>query len=323
MPWGYAAVAGASLFSGYMGSEASKDAAGAQGKGTDAAMNMSERARLEWRRDLEPYRGAGSSALQRLMYLTGVGDRESYQRDAMAEKMGLKKPTWEDAAAEHLQSHIKTFGHGYTAQSDASAKDAQTQQIYDRMLSEYNGKLGQLPTQAPSANDDFGSLNKPFTLQDFQKDTSYAFRQAEGEKALTRAQSSRGIAQGTPGLKSLMRFNQDLASTEYGAAFSRDLSSKQNQFGMLQTLAGMGQNAAAMTGAGSMNAAGLSASAAMAGGNATAQGIMGSASAQNNAIQGGMSNLMYQQRYDALMKRMPVFGASNSGEYNINANAPS
>lgn len=54
-----------------------------------------------------------------------------------------------------------------------------------------------------------------------QMDPAYAFRQAQGEKALQRQASAAGSFGSGANLKDFMQFNQDLASTEYNNAISR------------------------------------------------------------------------------------------------------
>lgn len=244
--WTGLAIAGGSLASGLLGSNASKNAARAQGDAVKDTLQMEREHFDATRNDLAPYRDAGVPALQRLAFLTGTGGDPGQP------------------------------GHG--------------------------------------------SLTKNFSLQDFAADPGYGFRQQQGEQSLNRAMTARGLSSSTTGLKSLMSFNQDLASQEYGAAFGRDQANKSNQFNMLSYLAGTGQNASAMTGQiGANMTAGMSGS-MLAGGAATAGGIMGSGSAINNSIQGGLGNYMYQKRFDDMMQRMPVFSSpANSPSYKVPA----
>lgn len=323
MPWG-AAAAAAALVSGAMGASASRSAARTQAGAADRATALQEEMYQTTRGDLAPYRDAGGPALQRLMYLTGIGDRSGFLRDDAAARMGIKKPTMQDAADEYLKGHIERYGSGYTGASDMDVKALGEKQIFERMMSEYNAKTQNLSAGSgvPGGPDDFGSLMRDFTLADFAKDPGYEFRLGEGEKALARAAASRGLLKSTPGLKSLMRFNQDLASTEFGAAYGRDAANKATKFNLLSHLSGIGQNAAAMTGQAGANMAAGGSQAIMAGGNAAAAGVLGSASAWNNAIQGGLGNYMYQKRWDDMMSRFPVFSAPaytsntpNSGMY--------
>jgi hypothetical protein len=174
-----------------------------------------------------------------------------------------------------------------------------------------------------------------FSMVDMYRDPGYEFRRSEGEKAIERAAIARGRNISGATLKELTRYNQDLASNEYGSAFGRafgvhsenertrigtEAGNREWQFNTLATLAGMGQNAAAMSGTAGVNTANAttqallasgntSANAIMAGGNATAQAEMTAGAGWNNAIQGGLSNYLYMQRFNELMNRMPVFRA--------------
>lgn len=164
-----------------------------------------------------------------------------------------------------------------------------------------------------SGDGEFGSFMREFRTADFERDPGYQFRLEEGEKALSRAAAARGLSRSTPGLKALLRFNQDFASNEFGAARSRFEADKAGKFNFLSYLVGTGHNAAAQTGQVGANLAAGGAQAIVAGGQAAASGTLGAASAWNNAIQGGLGNYMYQQRWDEMMKRFPVFSAPSSG----------
>lgn len=89
----------------------------------------------------------------------------------------------------------------------------------------------------------YGSLAKPFGTEQFQQDPGYAFRQAEGMKALERSAAARGglLSGGT--LKGIQRFGQDLASQEYGNAFNRYQVERSARLNPLQSLMGSGQSA--------------------------------------------------------------------------------
>lgn len=67
----------------------------------------------------------------------------------------------------------------------------------------------------------FGQLTKRFSLEDFQEDPSFKFRQSEGEKAINRAAAAKGRFASGGALKELTRYGSDLASQEYGNAYNR------------------------------------------------------------------------------------------------------
>jgi len=90
---------------------------------------------------------------------------------------------------------------------------------------------------------DYGSLAKPFGMEQFEQDPGYAFRQSEGMKALERSAAARGLLQSGPTLKGIQRFGQESASQEYGNAFNRYQIERNARLNPLQSLMGAGQTA--------------------------------------------------------------------------------
>lgn len=89
----------------------------------------------------------------------------------------------------------------------------------------------------------YGSLNKPFGMEQFQADPGYAFRLGEGVKALERSRAAAGgLLSGGTG-KALTRYGQDMGSQEYGNAFSRYQTERANQLNPLAALTAAGQGA--------------------------------------------------------------------------------
>lgn len=82
-----------------------------------------------------------------------------------------------------------------------------------------------------------------FTMADYQADPGYAFRMAEGQKAIERSAAARGGLNSTATLKNLARFNQNLASEEYQNAYNRFNADRDRRFGRLSSIAGIGQTA--------------------------------------------------------------------------------
>ena len=83
MPWGVAAVAGATLVSGYMGAESAEDAAYAAASAEERAamlqMDESRRQFDEIRKLLSPYTKAGESAIGQQQTLLGLNGPEAQQ----------------------------------------------------------------------------------------------------------------------------------------------------------------------------------------------------------------------------------------------------
>lgn len=162
---------------------------------------------------------------------------------------------------------------------------------------------------------EFGSLAKPFGMEQFEADPGYAFRQAEGMKALERSAAARGGLLSGSMLKGIQRYGQNLASDEYTNAFNRYQIERNARLNPLQSLAGASQTATnVLTGAAgnlgqslsnAYGAAGAGqANAAMAAGQARASGYVGSANAMAGALgsigQAAMQYPMYQAQTNYL-----------------------
>lgn len=96
-------------------------------------------------------------------------------------------------------------------------------------------------------------FQRDFTANDFQADPGYAFRMAEGQKALERSAAARGGLMSGGTLKGLTQYAQGVASEEFGNAYNRFNADRDRRFGRLSSLAGMGQNSAQSMGSHSMN----------------------------------------------------------------------
>ena len=139
----------------------------------------------------------------------------------------------------------------------------------------------------------YGSMAKPFGTEQFQQDPGYAFRQAEGMKALERSAAARGNLLSGSTLKGVQRFGQDLASQEYQNAFNRYQVERAARLNPLQSLMGSGQSSAnVLTGAAGSLGQGL-ANSELAAGQARASGYVGSANALAGAL-GGIGQAAFQ-----------------------------
>lgn len=130
---------------------------------------------------------------------------------------------------------------------------------------------------------DYGSLAKSFGTEQFQADPGYAFRQAEGQKALERSAAARGGLLSGSALKGIERFGQDLASQEYTNAFNRYQTERAARLNPLQSLMGSGQSAANTLTSAASNYGQQSAQNAYNAGAARASGYTNAANAINSA----------------------------------------
>jgi len=112
-----------------------------------------------------------------------------------------------------------------------------------------------LGLRGDSADPNFGALTRRFSMDDFQTDPGYGFRQSEGEKGVNRAAAARGRFLAPATVKELSSFNQDLASDEFGNAYARYDNDQNNLYNRLFGLSGQGQQAAGMNNQMGMNTA--------------------------------------------------------------------
>jgi hypothetical protein len=133
---------------------------------------------------------------------------------------------------------------------------------------------------------------KPFGMEDFQQSPSYQFNLQEGQKAIDKAASARGMYYAPQTLQDTAKFSQGLASNEFMNAYNRYNQDQGNQFNRLFAMSGSGQNAAANIGGFGANAANNVAGNTIGAGNAQAAGIMGVGNAANNAIGQGYNAYM-------------------------------
>ena len=155
-----------------------------------------------------------------------------------------------------------------------------------------------------------GQLTGGLDPNNFQNDPSYQFRKQQGMDGLqSSAAASGGLLSGAA-LKSLNQYNSNLASQEYGNAWQRDQSEKQNlmgvlsgnragdynlfsnedtrQYNQLANISGVGQQPAGQLGQFGAQNAQNQGNALINGANAQANGLIGAA----NAKQQGMGNIL-------------------------------
>ena len=162
-----------------------------------------------------------------------------------------------------------------------------------------------LPGGAEGA--DFGRYSRDFGAQDFQQDPGYAFRLAEGQKALDRQAAARGGLISGGALKATQRYGQEMGSQEYQNAFNRYQTNRANQLQPLQSLMGAGQTATNTMGSAASNYGSNAGNLMTSGGAARASGYVGGA----NALTSGLGQYMnYTQSQNLLNRLLPQTGGS-------------
>lgn len=138
----------------------------------------------------------------------------------------------------------------------------------------------------------YGAEARDFSMADFNADPGYAFRKAEGAKAVENSGAARGMQLSGAGMKALNRYGQDFASNEYSNAYNRFQTNRAARLNPLQSLMGAGQSSAnTLTGAAGQYGQQASEN-AIGAGNARASGIVGGINALNSGI--GQGYNMYQ-----------------------------
>lgn len=159
-----------------------------------------------------------------------------------------------------------------------------------------------------------GGFNNNMDPSQIANDPGYQFRMAEGQKALERSASARGMLNSGGALKSLAAYSQGLASDEYQNAWNRNETGNINRYNRLAGMAGVGQQAANTLGGMSGQYNGMLGQSAnnMSSiygdiGNARAAGAMG----VGNAVQGGFQTFGNMMTLGGMMG---MGGGGNGGQ---------
>jgi len=238
--------------------------------------------------------------------------------------MGFVKDAWNGitgktgAKAAEKAGNLQADSSKYAADL-AQKQFEQTRKDQMPWLSAGKSALGDLTKyidKSPDFNDKWGGriesayqsgqLTGGLDPNNFQTDPSYQFRKQQGMDGIQSSAAASGSLLSGAALKSLNQYNSDLASQEYGNAWSRDQAEKQNLmstlsgnrsqdyqlfsnedsrlYNQLANMAGVGQQTANTLGQfGAQNAA-TQGDAAINGANAQANGLIGAASSKTQGI---------------------------------------
>lgn len=242
--------------------------------------------------------------------------------------MGFVKKAWNgitgktSAKAAEKAGQLQADSSKYAADL-AQKQYEQTRQDQMPWLEAGKGALGQLQQHikdSPDFNDKWGGriedayqagqLTGGLDPNNFQTDPSYQFRKQQGMDGIESSAAAGGGLLSGAALKSLNRYNSDLASQEYGNAWQRDQAEKKNllsvlgnnrsqdydlfnaedtrKYNQLSAMAGVGQTTANNLGTFGANNAAQQGDFAINGANAQANGLMGAAGHR----QDGFNNLL-------------------------------
>ncbi len=230
------------------------------------------------RADLAPWISTGSDAIRTLGFLLGLGPDPNRASTTAGIPSGIPP------GGIPFEGGERDFPRGPRGPRSPTLDSTLAGPGFRQFTS--TGTTGQTVPGVNLPAGDFGALNRDFTLADFEADPGYAFRLAEGQKALERSAAAAGGLFSGRQLKDTIRYGQDFASNELTNAFNRFEHNRAGRFNRYANLAGVGQLAATDLGRfGADNArtigdiiiggATSAAASRAAGSNALAQGITG------------------------------------------------
>jgi hypothetical protein len=269
MTWGFVAVGTAMVVSAKVGSDAAKSAANTQAAAAEKA----------------GVAGLEATTMQIAADKENLDKQIAVQKEALNQTLAAQKAAADAGNAANAAALDKQLAAQKEALDQQMALQRELYQKQVENLSSFKaaGEKGQERlmdllglsgnTNAPG----YGSATTSFKvegfdpnslLQDFNKtqmeeDPGYAFRLAEGQKAIERSTAAKGGLQSGAALKAAARYGQEMGSQEYqnaynrfmttqaaqaqeyGNAFNRFQTERSNQLAPLQSLQAIGQASAA------------------------------------------------------------------------------
>lgn len=290
MSWVAAAIGGSALIGAFSSNKAAKGQQAAAEQATAETRRQYDTTRA----DLSPWMGAGNLSLAKLMEGMGLGSRGSMSAPDRSQFTRTQSIQGAPGASGGYRPPYNPYNPNNGIQNDyglgrGPVSGATTQTSFDQA----GFDQAQAAYQNQPESDFYGSLLKPFGMDDFEESPSYQWQLQQGKAALDKGANARGNYYAPQTLQDLGKFQQGLASTEFGNAYNRYTQNQNQQYNMLSGLSGSGQNAAAGIGGFGANAAANAGNFGMQGANAAAQGTMGVA----NALSGGAMGLAGYNQY--------------------------
>lgn len=301
--WVAGAVVVGSVYSANKASNAASDAAATQSAAAEKAGTV----------------GLEATQLQIAADKENVDKQIAAQKEALAQTLASQ----EAAAAAGNAAAAAALDRQLAAQKESLDAQLNLQrELYQKQVENLSsfkeaGELGQnrlLDILGLSGNTNapgYGSAAKSFTAADMEQDPGYAFRVAEGQKAIDRSTAARGGTQSGAALKAAARYGQDMGSQEYANAFNRYQTERANQLAPLQSLQSIGQASAAgqATAAGNLASGSSQALQNYGSGASNAYGNYGSTTANIAANQGTGASSAYGNYGSGVSN---IYGASNA-----------
>lgn len=289
MPWGVAAVAGASLIGSSMQADAAGDAADAQQQSAAQADATQRYMYDQTRADNAPFLANGTAANNKLALLLGLTPdnssapgnySESRDNFDSAAYLAANPDVANDPGASkdpylHYIRAGKAEGRAFTP----SAAIVSAQNQYEQQTKAAQGE---------QANGEFGSLLKKFDATDLANDPVYnsglQFGLDQGTGAINQRALQSGSYDSGATLKALTQYANDYGSTKANDSYNRYNTDQTNVYNRLAGISGSGQTASAQVGAAGTNMANQVSNNQTDAGNARAAGIVGASNAWTSGI---------------------------------------
>jgi len=243
------------------------------------------------------YAMAGASLVGGLMGADAAKSAAGTQAQSAREALDFQKQQFNTIQQQTAPGRAA----GYSALNQLGALGSGTYGMYDASGNPIGTGTGS------------GYLTQQYTPEEFAKgiDPGYQFRLQQGQEATNRMANMGGGMLSGNALKGAQDYTQGLASTEFGNAFNRFQTGRQNIYNTLAGIAGLGQNmtnTSAQSGGQAATAVGNTIQNL---GAAQAGGTVGAA----NAITGGIQNAGNQYYLSQLLgsRKPAVTPAGGSG----------
>lgn len=268
-------VAGSLVVGAVVQGVASKHAADQQSEAARAAAKTTSDQWNITNQQEAPYRQSGEAATAQLNYLLGIGPAPTsgspLSYEAWSQQQQGGRPPSMSGGPGGAGMRAFNLNEGRSAQAGADTSQA----AYQRYVSGYQG-----PSGGNAGSGGYGSLTKPFTIDDFHKlSPAYAFESSQGRQGVLNADSANGGALSGAAQKDLMDYNYGKADQAWNTAFNQYNTQQNNIYSRLSGMATLGQNAAANTGTIGAELAKSTAQSQTNAGSAQAAGTMGEAKA--------------------------------------------
>jgi hypothetical protein len=225
--------------------------------GAGNALQLQKDIYNQQRKDNMPYLQAGQAGVNKLSDLLGLdktSDKQYYQSLSKKYVSGARKggddrmyyfldPVTGQVTTKKGSDKQLRGNEGYLFDTDTG---------FNVDTAGLQGAVEQA-RQNKQSGEGFGSLLKPFSMDDYVEDPGYQFRMQQGNQALDRANSARGNFLSGGAIKGALDYNSGLASQEYGNAYNRYNTDMTNMYNRLAGITGVGQTATGQVGSAGQN----------------------------------------------------------------------